>query len=146
MANKRGSLIKEGTLAPQSSSLIENILARGRSAGHVEERLSAPEPDPLDGPAEREAIATDKASTVTQPATPEPSPVPPVRRKSSRGARLLESTHETGPLVVVTTRLPTELDDWLETEVFNRRRAGIRKQDLIAAGLRLLREDLASLD
>jgi hypothetical protein len=125
---------------------MESILARGRSAGHVEDDVRAPEPETRVVPAHREADTPVAADATVRPAPADPIVAAPVRRRMSRGARLLESSSETGPLIPITTRLPVELDDWLEMEVFNRRRAGIRKQDLIAAGLRLLREDMSGQD
>jgi len=139
MASKRGSLIKEGTLAPQPDSLLENILSRGRAVAPPAEGVPEYNADPESPP-----VPTAPAEVDPPDESHLPAPAVTARAKrSSKASRLLQPRSETGPLIAITTRLPAELDEWLESEVFRRRRDGIRKQDLIAAGLRLLREDIS---
>lgn len=147
MARDRKPLIEPGSIVPRADDITSRIIERdrinsGRKAPlEAKAKVSSPSPKVYKTSDEERGedditenitcnITTQKQSNALRNII--------TKKANTKEARVLAEELASTALTVVTLRLPSGLNDWLDDYAHAHRKEGVKKQDLVSVAVQML--------
>ncbi len=137
----RKPLIEPGSLLPEAAGtdVMSRVLERDREKSgrkgpaHVEE----PIPDDITSNINAHITTQEEIREYSHAETNAPAQITAQQRSKPAALKYAKQLAQT-PAQPITLRLPEGLNDFLDDQAHQRRKKGVKKQDLVALGMQLL--------